>query len=243
MRNTTTRSRHVAAVAGALALLHAASCVADQAYIEVDGGYRVGDFGTPSTASLGYLNGEVGYITPTYHMSASLPLLDLRVENGSDNTGVGDLVLRAGHVLRADRGDGWQLYGTVAVKLPLADETQGLGTGETDIGGFATLSYRLGVATLYGMLGYTFVGDPAGVNFDNSLSYGVGASRLLGRTLVYASLEGRGAIAPGASDPLEIYAGLYHPLNLHNTLKLSGLLGLSDGSPDWGLEAGWAHWF
>lgn len=219
---------------------------AGQRFIEIDAGYRSGDFASTTRSKLSYVGGVLGYIAPNYHLSVSVPYLSLREETGALNTsssGVGDVVLQAGHTLMPDQGSGTSLYGTLGIKVPTANEARGLGTGETDYGGFLTLSRRWHSATLTLMAGYTFIGDPPSVNYNDSYLYGFGISQQHGNTLAYVSLEGRRAILPGDSNPLELYAGFYHPVGKHYTLKGSAFLGLSDGSPDYGMEIGGLYWF
>lgn len=54
------------------------------------------------------------------------------IEGDDDEAGIGDLSVGVRHRVRDGQGERWSLALTGAVKLPLADEDRGLGTGEVD---------------------------------------------------------------------------------------------------------------
>ncbi|BAU49789.1 hypothetical protein SVA_3241 [Sulfurifustis variabilis] len=214
-------------------------------YFELSAGFKTGDFGTPTDNDLYYLSPALGYVAPRYDLSVTVPYLSLTTETaGRSNTetGAGDVIARGGRELLPE-GGAVSLYGSLAVKLPTADEDKGLGTGKTDVGAFASLSRRLEGMRLSLLGGYIKVGDPPGVDLDDVLLYGVGFSGMRARTHLYGSLEGRTATVPGADDPLEINAGFFHPLNPRHWIKGTAFVGLTDGGPDWGMSLGFVQWF
>lgn len=214
-------------------------------YLDLSAGFKTGDFGTPVTSNLYYFAPAFGYIAPRYDVSVTLPVLSLTTEaagQSTTETGIGDVVLRGGaELLPADRR--FSLYGSIAAKLPTADETRGLGTGATDIGAFANLSRELGPVNLRLLAGYIKVGDPSGQNLDDVLLYGLGLSGMRGSTYLYGSVEGRTASVPGADAPLETNVGFLHPLNPRHWVKASAFIGLSDGGPRFGASLGFVQWF
>lgn len=214
-------------------------------YVELSAGFKTGDFGTPTDNDLYYLSPVLGYVTSRYDLSVGVPYLSLMTETAGQATtesGVGDVIARGGRELLPG---GWpfSLYGSLAVKLPTADEDKGLGTGKTDVGAFASLSRELEGTRLSLLGGYIKVGDPPGVDLDDVLLYGVGLSRLLGRTRFYGSLEGRTASVSGADAPREINAGFFHPLNRRHSMKGNAFVGLNDGGPRFGASLGFVQWF
>ena len=214
-------------------------------YLDLSAGFKTGDFGTPVTSNLYYFAPAFGYIAPRYDVSVTLPVLSLTTEaagQSTTETGIGDVVLRGGAEL-LPAGRGFSLYGSLAAKLPTADETRGLGTGATDIGAFATLSRELGPVKLRLLTGYIKVGDPSGQNLDDVLLYGLGLSGMRGSTHLYGSVEGRTASVPGADAPLETNVGFLHPLNPRHWVKGSAFIGLSDGGPRFGASLGFVQWF
>lgn len=214
-------------------------------YLDISGGYKTGNFGTPTTSNLYYLSPVLGYVAPRYDLSLTVPYLFLTSETGgntSTESGIGDVILRGGLVLVPEGKGGLSLDGSLAVKLPTADETKGLGTGETDYGAFFGLHQRLGTTKLSFMGGYLKVGDSPSINYNDIYLYGIGVSRVFGHTDLYTSLEGRRSVVPGADNPLELNLGFFHLLTTEYSLKGSASFGLTDGSPDFGLNLGFVIW-
>ena len=246
-RRTVSRRMHKA-VLGLLvsSLLFMPSLVSAEdgrAYIDLSAGFKTGDFGTPVRSNLYYFLPAWGYVSSTYDVSISAPYLFLSDDNGGQSNGLGDIVLRGGRALIPEGSTGVSLHGALALKLPTADETRGLGTGETDYGAFLTLHKRFDTLKLSLMAGYLKIGDPPALDYDDSYSYGVGLSWTTARTSLYASLEGRRAIVAGAENPLEINLGFMRALDARYMRKGSAFAGLNDGGPAFGIAAGMVRWF
>jgi hypothetical protein len=217
-----------------------------RAYLEAAGRYRTGDFGTATRTSLYYLASVLGYVAPRYAVSVTAPYLYLTRETGSvrtTETGIGDIILQGERVFLPVTKGGLSVDGSLAVKIPTADETKGLGTGETDYGAFAGLHQRVKTIRLSLTGGYIKVGDPPSINFNDIYLYGIGMSKVFGRTNVSASLEGRRSAVPGVGNPREIHVESFHVLNAHYSLDAETFVGLTDGGPDFGLSLGVVRWF
>jgi len=158
-------------------------------------------------------------------------------------SGLGDVVVRGRHVLVAENQKGISLDGSLAIKLPTASEKKGVGSGETDIGAYLTLSQRTSFFKASIFAGYIAIGDSDEINYDDIVTYGVSASRNFGWTGAYVSLEGRTAATDQSDDPLEVHLGAFHLLDIEHTLTADIFLGLSDGSPDEGISLGIVRWF
>jgi hypothetical protein len=224
----------------------AASADTGRGYLDLGGGYKTGDFGTPTTSSLYYLSSTIGYVAPRYDFSVTVPYLSLTNKtNGQSRTesGIGDIILRGGAVFIPEGSSGFSFNGTLAFKLPTADETRGLGTGETDYGAFLGLYQRIENFKLSLTGGYIKVGDPPLVNYNDIYLYGVGISRLFGKTNIYVSLDGRRSMVPGAQNPQEVSVGLFHILNVDYAIRGSAVKGLNNGGPDFGMDFGIVRWF
>jgi hypothetical protein len=215
-------------------------------YLDLGGGYKTGDFGTTITSDLYYFSAVLGYVAPRYDVSITVPHLSLKNAAGgssSTETGIGDVILRGGSVLVPEGPNGFSLNGTLAVKLPSADETRGLGTGEIDYGAFLGLHQRLEDYSLSLSGGYIKIGDPYVINYNDIPLYGIGISRLFGRTEGAVSLEGRGAMVSGAENPLEVNVGFFHVLSVDYAVRGNAFKGLNNGGPDHGIDLGIVRWF
>lgn len=229
-----------------IALPYSTEAQEGRGYLDISAGYKTGDFGTPTTSDLYYFSPTLGYVAPRYDVSITVPYLSLTNETAGVSTtesGIGDIILRGGAVLLPESSGGLSINGSLALKVPTADETKALGTGETDYGAFASLHQRLGGVKLSLMAGYIKIGDPPLINYNDISLYGVGISKIFDRTDLYASLEGRRSVVPGADNPREVNFGFFHVLSSDYALKGSAFFGLNDGGPDFGLNAGIVTWF
>lgn len=217
-----------------------------RSYVEMSGGYKTGDFGTPTRSELYYVSPAIGYVAPQYDVSVTVPYLNMANKTNGATTsesGIGDVILRGGRVF-VPEGDGrFSLDGALAVKLPTADRNKGLGTGETDYGAFLSVHQRFDKIKLSLFSGYIKVGDPPSVNYNNIYLYGIGIARIIGSTELYTSFEGRRAIVPGAKNPQEINVGFFYVLNADYAIKGGVFSGMNNGGPDFGLSAGIVVWF
>lgn len=229
-----------------LALFSRVTPAADgQGYFAFDGGVQAGDFGTSVRNTLYSIAPTLGFVARQYDVSVTVPYLSLVQETGGQSvteSGLGDIVARAGYVLVAERASGMSLNGAVAVKLPTADDAKGLGSGKADVGATLMLGQRFGRVRLSLLGGFIKVGDPAGQDYNDVYLYGVGASGTQGRTGLYASLDGRRALIAGTDDPLEIRAGFFHRLGQRTAIRGTAFAGLNDGGPAYGLSLGFVQW-
>ena len=215
-------------------------------YFDFDGGYKTGDFGTATKSNLYYFSPALGFVTPRYEVSVTIPYLFLTNETAGQTAteeGIGDIILRGGMVLLPETENGFSLTGSVAVKVPTADEEEGLGTGETDYGGFLAVRKRIGPNRLTLSAGYIKVGSPSGADLNDVYVYDVRYARMFTRTELSAWYEGRRALIPGAKNPQEINVGFFHILNRDYSIKGSSFAGLNSGGPDFGLNLGIVRWF
>jgi hypothetical protein len=215
-------------------------------YLDVTGGYKTGSFGTPTKSELFYFSPALGYVTPGYDASITIPYLfqsNTTAGQATTEDGIGDVLLHGGLVFLPETKDGYSLYGSASIKLPTADKEKGLGTGETDIGGFLSAGKRIDDNRFTLSAGYIIVGSPAGVNFNNVYVFDFGYARIFSLTELLAWYEQRGAMVSGAKDPQEINVGFFHILNRDYSIKGSTFVGLNNGGPDFGLNLGIVRWF
>jgi hypothetical protein len=160
--------------------------------------------------------------------------------------GMGDIVVRGRYYVVDEHG--WMP--TVAVrahvKTPTADAERGLGTGRPDEGVGLEISRSFGrgsMAMFDG--GYTLIGRPTGVVYNNNWWFDVGFGQNLGSDVVNLSVffsEHR-AIVPGLANARDILVALNVKGASGWRIQVSGEKGLSDGSPDHGVTFGAARRF
>jgi len=155
--------------------------------------------------------------------------------------GMGDIVVRGRYYILDERG--WMP--TVAirahVKAATASADDGLGTGRPDEGIGVEVSRTLGGGFLMMVDGgYTVMGEPAGVEFNNTWWYDVGVGRDLAGGLLNVSVffEEYRAIVPGLANARDILAAVGLRGANGWRLQVAGYIGLSDGAPDNGLAVG-----
>jgi hypothetical protein len=159
---------------------------------------------------------------------------------------MGDIVVR-GRYYVVDEGAWTPTIAVRAhVKAPTADAARGLGTGRPDegVGVEISRSFGRGVMAMADG-GYTTIGRPAGVEYQNTWWYDVGVARNIGSDAVNLSVffaESR-AIVAGLANPRDILVALNVRGASGWRIQLAGEKGLSDGSPDHGVTFGAARRF
>ncbi len=154
--------------------------------------------------------------------------------------GAGDLILRGRYYL-VDEHD-W--VPTIAVrghvKIPTADADRGLGTGRFDEGAGLEISKKL-IGDLMGFIdgGYTFIGDPKLINFNNQWWYDVGlgydVSTKVNLSVFYEEYR---AIVPGLTNPRDVLIAMNVKGSGGWRYQASTMVGLSNGAPDYAVTVG-----
>jgi hypothetical protein len=218
-------------------------------YLEIGGGFTTGDFGTSTRSSVYYFGPTLGYVSRSWDASVTVPYLFL--SNGttsqsssvSRTSGVGDVILRGDGIFVPEGRAGFSLDAGLALKIPTANGTNGLGTGKADFGAFAGIHQRVGVIRISLFGGYVKVGSSSAVPYQDTPMYGVGVSGNLGRTNISASFEERLSIFPGVTSPHEVSLDLFRPLNRKLAIKSRTFFGLNKVGPDFGLSSSVVWWF
>jgi hypothetical protein len=159
-------------------------------------------------------------------------------------SGPGDTVASATYNTYYDRASKLGLDLTGRLKLPTGDADRGLGTGSTDESFQADLYKTYDRVTLFGDLGYTFFGHSEFVELRNALNYGAGASYKLDATdSAGLSLDGRQRVTPGGPPQRELTAFWNRRIDKVRRMQAYFLIGLANGSPDWGAGISAAYSF
>ena len=210
----------------------------DLLYLPFSLRYRWEEFPTPYvwdelelavTAAYVRLDGPAVLIDGT---PAASPLLESQVRDG-----LGDVLVRTTYRIFAPRE--WSLPALelgARVKVPTADRSKGLGTGELDTTVFVGLADRFGDLSVFGTVGYRFAGDPPGVDLRDTLETTLGTSlRLADRYGVGLSYDWRDARFRGARDAHELVPFAWLQVRRAWRITPYAVVGLSEGSPDVGV--------
>lgn len=211
-------------------------------YIDTSFGYSQGDFNTGQKTELSQLQVTYGQVVDDYDFSIAIPYLFLSDRYG-DESGLGDINLRAGKTLSGDSLAADNIYASISVKLPTASETKGLGTGETDIGGFLSYTHNFSALSLTLMGGYIVTGDSDVQSYNDIFVYGLGLSKIIAPWYIYGSVDGRQQTVDTGDDPLEVSVGFFYQIKPAQFVKMESFAGLSDSSPDSGVTVGVVNWF
>ena len=188
---------------------------------------------TPTTLKYG--------VGPAAEVSVGWSPLNYLSLPGEDEFGIGDVFLGLRHRFREEGEDRPSLAVQSVVKLPTADDGDGLGTGELDAFFAGIASKAVGKLSLTGFYQFEILGDPAG-GTDIGNSFAFAAGQALG--------EGIGAFAEVVfrfvpENDLDQYfttLGATYAVSPALVLDVAVLLGLDD-APDFQLLVGFTHNF
>jgi len=151
--------------------------------------------------------------------------------------GLGDLRIGASYRLAGGGSRLFRIDAGASVKLPTADEEEGLGTGETDWRVGVSGEYRFWSLTTFGGVGYNGLGDPADVRFEDVFDAyaGIESLPLAERFLVSGWLEGHPEVIAGEGSRVVAAAGL-RTLG-HVRFEVQARAGLTDAAEDFAIAA------
>jgi len=229
--------------------------------LKVGGGYDQGDFGTRDTTRSFYAPVTFRYLGERFDVGVTASLIYLDTESSvvviegvptpsdrlrrSRDAGFGDLYFKGRYYLLDDAGPDSFVPGLapfLKVKAPTADADKGLGTGEWDVGFGIEWDKRFREFFLLGDLSYTFIGEPPHQDFRNRPAASIGIGRQFTTQIAgTVMLDWRRSIVAKQDDALEL-TGIVQ-WRVARTLVVSPyvFVGLTDGSPDFGLgfEVSW----
>ncbi len=216
--------------------------------------YAQGKYGTPITSKQVTIPFTAKYEAAKWSARATIPFI--WIENPSvsrDGTplpcagsataphtasGLGDVMIAGSVNVIEDRESRVLVDLTGKVKLGTADETECLGTGESDLYFQGDFSKSFGSLSAFGSLGWRKMGDPPGVDFKDPFYYSVGGSYRISQvnSLGFAYDYRQKLLDNG--DPVS-EATLFWTHRLSETLRIQSYFvkGFSDASPDWAVGA------
>jgi len=216
--------------------------------------YTTGDYGTSSKTEVWYFPVTFKYANEINVFALTVPFVSVEgtgnvvLGGGGEHavphattsatrrteSGLGDVIVMASHKLTGTATSRIDLTGKI--KLATADDTDNLGTGENDYA--IQLDFEGGYNSngVYGSAGYKVLGDPPGIDYKNVLYGTLGFSHKLDAARsAGAEVYAQEAATSSGKAPTELT--LYLSNRTDRKTKLTGylLMGLSDGSPDWGV--------
>lgn len=234
--------------AGAIAANTDASAQQDVNSFELSTGfdYSVGKYGATVDTSVKDVPLEAKAQLGRLRLQASLPYVWIKgpgqivggvVVGSSSPTavaerhGVGDLSLAAAYRLTNDHGALPMIELGGNVKLPTANTT--IGTGKTDYGVNVALYKSVGPqVTLFGSVGYSWLGSPAAYQLKNGITaYGGLNIRPDPAVNLGASVAYREPVATGLQGQAVVSPYLTYRFSQHLGLTAYGTAGLNNASP------------
>ncbi len=214
--------------------------------------YSKGAYGATSDTKIWYIPFSVKLEKPKIVYKLTVPFIQITgpgyvtgadaVPSGTGGTGqttesgMGDIIASASYALVPYLPERPAIDITAKIKFPTADESRGLGTGETDYYLQADGLYGSGKLTTFSTLGYKIYGDPPGVNYKNVFYFSLGGSfsftNKFSGGFIY---DFRQAATASGADVKEVLGFASKKLDKNKKMLVYLVKGLSDGSPDWAI--------
>ncbi len=240
--------------AAGLAGSAAAVTPADTAKLDSSLIFARGSYGLPTDTDVWIAQVSPTYETGPWRLQATLPFLHLSgpatvvgntgTGSGSHSaSGVGDVSVSAAYKLETD-DHGWESSVGLKVKLPTADENEGLGTGKTD----ETIQFDLlrpgAAATPFASFGYQFLGHSAAYPMKSGFfaTAGFAANLTPGNSAGLAANWRERTIRNG-KEAFELMAFAQHALNTSDRVQGFVMHGFTDASPDITVGVTYGHTF
>lgn len=155
----------------------------------------------------------------------------------SSASGAGDLVATVGYRLLSSADRSFGLVATGKVKSGTADANNGLGTGANDYAVSLDTYKTLGKWTPFGGVGWTNYGSSPNIKLENGIQANAGMDyQVAGNDNVGVAYHYRQRITVGGAAQSGVTAYWAHKFG--NRLRLQGQAtgGMTNGSPDWGVD-------
>jgi hypothetical protein len=149
--------------------------------------------------------------------------------------GFGDLSIGAAFTLPKDFLGPVDVDLSGRIKIPTSSTKKFLGTGKTDFAVATEFAYPIDTWAPYIRLGYRFFGDLPNIDLNNGMAASVGTTKQLGRIVAIVSYDYSRATTAAVEDAHELFGALSGPLTGSLNWTGYGIVGLSTGSPDFGL--------
>lgn len=222
--------------------------------------YESGTYGTGTRSSSLYVPLTLKRAFGPAFASVTVPFVSQTTEGGVTNvggrfvktgrsrgtgrttteSGLGDVIGRAGYAVMVEDPQPFDLTVVAKVKIPTAQRSKGLGTGEFDAGGGLEGAKTVAPGwTVLADVYFTAIGDPPGLDLNNQFAADAGVAYLFQPGLTGTVLiEGSNSIFPGGSAPVDARGMLDYKVDESISVNTGVLLGLSKGASDYGFSVG-----
>ncbi len=161
---------------------------------------------------------------------------------GAVDMGLGDLYITGGLDLIEISSGRPNVQLTGSVKVPVANENEGFGTGEWDFGAGLSISYFMRSIFLAGEVGYWTFGDMPDLEFDDVVSYSfsIGKPFSGGKMGLMASIYGYTDTFEDIDGPIQVALGFNYLTDSGSGLTAGAAIGLTESAADLSVTAGWS---
>lgn len=153
---------------------------------------------------------------------------------------IGDLYLNGKYNLTNQHNSIFDLYLNGYIKVPFADESNGLGTGKFDYSLSMGLRKNIESFMFFAELGYLVLGDAQEINYNDPLTYNVGVGTFFTNQNfgLLLSYSGYSKVIDGYAAPAQVSLGIM--LNSSHMMGYNIFVskGLSELNPDYTLSGG-----
>ncbi|MCC7003138.1 MAG: hypothetical protein IT357_13355 [Gemmatimonadaceae bacterium] len=161
---------------------------------------------------------------------------------GAMSLEVGDPVVHAAwNVALADRSR-VRMGVKALAKIPVADPSSGVGTGEFDSGVGVDVSVITARAFFYADATHWWLGDMPDLPLGDLTTVAMGLGRSLdgrGRVSALATITAATALVDNLDPPVALGLSLGIAVAERRYVTLSGAAGLTESAPDWAVSVGW----
>jgi hypothetical protein len=168
-------------------------------------------------------------------------VVTLPTESVTGQTGMGDLIARAGFLL-TESSSPTAIQVHAAYKPGLASAEEGFGTGALDWGGGISMTHLLGRHQISAAIEAWRLGDMPDLPLNNAVSYRVAYDTYLqlNRWSLSGAFSGWTSIMDGAVPPRDISIGVARHFGLaRRSLGATASFGLTESSPDVAVALDW----
>ena len=215
--------------------------------------YSVGDYGGTQKVEVVSIPATIRASLGQFRVSARMPYLRVEGPPAFIGGGEGPVVIEPGQPAREEVREGFgdlnlgtsyslpnggiagvavELSGNL--RLPTSAAPNRFGSGKVDVSVGADFSLPNDKFTPFLGVGYRFRGDAPNLELRDSFSASVGGTASVGSVYVSASYDYSGASSRFSRASHSLYTSLSRPIGKRLNLSGYGLIGLSEGSADFG---------